>query len=88
MFARKIQVKVLQPGPARPCPESWLDNFAMRSFTGRSAFDDLLPAGDGLLEASFGVDLEALRTDMEDWFTRKFGQGQVVKLKLLPADAP
>lgn len=85
MFARKIQIEVLQPDPSRPCPEAWLDSFAMRSFTGRSAFDDLLPLGDGLLEASFDVDLAALSADMEDWFTRKFGQGKVVKLKMAPA---
>jgi hypothetical protein len=86
MFARKIQADVLEPGPARPCPLAWLDSFAMRSFTGRSAFDDVLPAGEGRLEISFEVDLEALRRDMEDWLTRKFGKGQPVKLSL--ADVP
>jgi hypothetical protein len=55
----------------------------MRSFTGRSAFDETLPAAEGLLEASFSVDLEALRADMEDWMTRKFGEGQAVKLRLI-----
>jgi hypothetical protein len=82
MFARKIQADVLEPGPTRPCPLAWLDSFAMRSFTGRSAFDDVLPAGEGRLEISFEVDLDALRSDMEDWLTRKFGQGQPVKLSL------
>jgi hypothetical protein len=82
MFARRIQVDVIQPGPARPCPEAWLDSFAMRSFTGRSAFDDVLPVGEGLLEISFEVDLDALRRDMEDWMTRKFGQSQAVSLRL------
>jgi hypothetical protein len=28
------------------------------------------------------VDLAALQTDMEDWLTRKFGEGKAVKLKL------
>ncbi len=82
MFARKIRVELLEAAGARPCPVSWLDSFSMRSFTGRSAFDETLPAGDGLLEASFMVDLEALRADMEDWLTRKFGQGTPVKLRL------
>ena len=82
MFALKIQVDVLSPGVVRPCPLPWLDSFAMRSFTGRSAFDDVLPAGEGGIEASFEVDLDALRTDMEDWLTRKFGEGQPVKLRL------
>jgi hypothetical protein len=54
----------------------------MRSFTGRSAFDETLPVADGLLEAGFGVDLEALRVDLEDWLGRKFGQGMRVKLRL------
>jgi hypothetical protein len=54
----------------------------MRSFTGRSAFDETLPVADGLLEAGFGVDLEALQVDLEDWLGRKFGQGMRVKLRL------
>lgn len=81
MFARKIRVEVLEPGKPRPCPLAWLDSFAMRSFTGRSAFDETLPAADGELEASRRVDLEALRADMEDWLTRKFGEGKRVKLR-------
>src|SRR5215831_410521 len=82
MFARKIQIEVLDPAGPRPCPLSWLDSFCMRSFTGRSGFDEALPVGDGRLEASFRVDLEALRIDMEDWLARKFGEGRPVKVKL------
>ncbi len=82
MFARKIRVEVLEPGEPRPCPLGWLDSFAMRSFTGRSAFDETLPAADGKLEVSRRVDLDALRADMEDWLTRKFGGGRRVKLRL------
>lgn len=82
MFARKIQVEVQAPGAPRPCPLAWLDSFCMRSFTGRSAFDETLPVADGKLEASFRVDLDALRADMEDWLTRKFGQGEAVTLRL------
>jgi hypothetical protein len=37
---------------------------------------------DGLLEAGFAVDLGALHPDLEDWLTRKFGQGAAVKLHL------
>jgi hypothetical protein len=55
----------------------------MRSFTGREAFDETLPVADGILEVSFQVDLAALRADMEDWFTRKFGEGNSVKLTLI-----
>jgi len=83
MFARKIRVEVIAPGEARTCPLPWLDSYSMRSFTGRSAFDETLPVADGLLEASFRVDLDALRADMEDWMTRKFGQGKAVRLKLM-----
>jgi hypothetical protein len=54
----------------------------MRSFTGRSAFDETLPLADGLVEAGFGVDLEALRADLEDWLTRKFGAGKRVDVIL------
>lgn len=82
MFARKIQVEVLDPDGPKPCPLAWLDSFCMRSFTGRSAYDETLPVADGQLEASLRVDLEALRADMEDWLTRKFGGGKAVKLRL------
>jgi hypothetical protein len=82
MFARKIRVDVLEPGVGRPCPLAWLDSYSMRAFTGRSAFDETLPVADGRLEASFRVDLDALRADMEDWLTRKFGGGKSVRLKL------
>ncbi len=82
MFARKIGVDVLEPQGPRPCPIAWLDSFCMRSFTGRSAFDETLPVADGRLEAGFRVDLEALRADLEDWLTRKFGGGQSVRIRL------
>ena len=52
----------------------------MRSFTGRAAFDGTLPVGEGVMEASFQVDLAALKADMEDWMTRKFGDGRHVEL--------
>jgi hypothetical protein len=83
MFAQKIIVEVLEPGGARPCPLDWLDSFCMRSFTGRTAFDETLPVAPGQMEAGFGVQLEALRLDMEEWLTRKFGEGQPVNLRLM-----
>ncbi len=82
MFARKIGIEITSPGETRLCPLAWLDSYCMRSFTGRSAFDETLPLADGQMETSFRVDLDALRTDMEDWLTRKFGQGEAVKLRL------
>jgi hypothetical protein len=61
---------------------AWLDSFFMRSFTGRSAFDESLPVADGLIEVGFGVDLQALKADLEDWLTRKFGAGKKINLAL------
>jgi hypothetical protein len=54
----------------------------MRSFTGRAAFDETLPVADGVVEAGFGVDLEALQADLEDWLTRKFGEGKQISVTL------
>ena len=85
MLARKIAVELLRPHGPRPCSLARLDSFCMRNFTGRSAFDETLPVADGQIEASFRVDLEALRNDLEDWLTRKFGQGQAVKVRLAEA---
>lgn len=82
MFARKIQVQLSGPHGPAACPIAWLDSFFMRSFTGRSAFDESLPVTDGLIEVGFGVDLQALKADLEDWLTRKFGAGKPVTLTL------
>jgi hypothetical protein len=89
LFARKIRVEVLKaasppggPERAEPCPLEWLDSFFMRSFTGRSAFDETLPVAAGEIEASFRVDLEALKADLEDWLTKKFGEGNPVRLQI------
>jgi hypothetical protein len=82
MFARKIQVEILGPeAQPRLCPLEWLDNFCMRSFTGRSAFDDTLPVADGMVEVGSRVDLRALKTDLEDWLRRKFFAGTPAELR-------
>jgi hypothetical protein len=88
MFTRKIKVEVLHPDGPRGCPLSWLDSFCMRNFTGRTAFDETLPTGDGRLEISFRVDLEALQPDMEEWMTLKFGAGSSIKLRFTPGSHP
>jgi hypothetical protein len=75
-------VQLLGPQGPGTCPIAWLDSFFMRSFTGRSAFDESLPVADGLIEVGFGVDLQALKADLEDWLTRKFGAGKQVNLAL------
>jgi len=82
VFARKLRVEVESLEGTRACPLAWLDSFCMRSFTGREAFDETLPVADGALEVGFQVDTNGLRIDMEDWFTRKFGEGKPVKLTL------
>jgi hypothetical protein len=76
-------VQLLNPEGPQACPVAWLDSFCMRSFTGRSAFDETLPLADGLIEVSFSVDLQALKADLEDWLTRKFGGGKQVNLDLI-----
>ena len=67
MFARKLRLLVSEADSQRAIPKAWLDQFFMRSFTGHSAFDCVLPAGDGLLEAGFQVDQELARQLLEDW---------------------
>ena len=81
MYSRKIQVELLAPHGPKLCPVAWMDSFCMRSFTGRSDFDDTLPVADGLLEVGLRVPLDALLANMQDWMTRKFGQGQTVTLR-------
>jgi hypothetical protein len=75
-------VQLLSPHGPGACPIAWLDSFFMRSFSGRSAFDESLPLADGLIEVGFDVDLQVLKADLEDWLTRKFGAGKQVNLTL------
>jgi len=82
MFARRIQVQISGLDKPSACPMAWLDSYFMRSFTGRSAFDESLPVADGTIEVGFGVDLAALQEDLEDWLTRKFGAGKPITLLL------
>lgn len=88
MFARRIRVEIVSPEGPRSCPLGWLDSFCMRSFTGRGAFDETLPVADGLVEVSFQVDADRLRADLEDWLTRKFGTGKLIKLTLTELKPP
>ena len=71
MFARKIRVEYEENGKRVLVPMKWLDNFAMRSFTNASVFDDTLPAADGSLEVGSKVPIDQLKEAMEDWFRRK-----------------
>ena len=72
MFARRLSVeRVDAEGARHACPVKWIDSFAMRNFTNDAVFDDMLPVGDGVLEAGSRVPLERLREAMGDWFRRK-----------------
>jgi hypothetical protein len=72
MYVRKLSIRRIDSaGERHLCPIRWIDNFAMRNFTNDAVFDNLLPAGDGLLEAGWRVPIDRLRTAMEDWFRRK-----------------
>ena len=71
VFARKIRVEYEDSGQRVPAPMKWLDNFAMRSFTNASVFDDTLPVADGWLEIGAKVPIDQLKDAMEDWFRRK-----------------
>ncbi len=67
MFARRLRIEIEQEGSARACPLDWLDQFFMRHFTGFTALEHTLPAGEGCLEAGFGVDLDLLQRQFEQW---------------------
>jgi hypothetical protein len=71
MFSRKISVLYRANGSLRPCPQKWLDSFAMRNFTNDPVFDLTLPVGDGLMEVGTRVPLDRLAEAMQDWFRRK-----------------
>ena len=72
MFSRTLTIERIDAaGLAHRCPIAQIDSFAMRNFTNDAAFDDTLPAGDGLLEAGVRVPLDRLRPGLEDWFRRK-----------------
>ena len=72
MFSRRLSIERIDvEGVQHACPIQWIDNFAMRNFTNDAAFDDTLPAADGILEAGTRVPLDRLGPAMEDWFRRK-----------------
>lgn len=63
MFAQKLTLTV----DGAPVPKAWLDQFFMRNFTGYSAFDETLPAADGVLEAGLRVDAGEVKAQFEKW---------------------
>jgi hypothetical protein len=78
VFARKLRIEIEEHGVRRPCPLDWLDHFFMRHFTGVSALDETLPAGDGVLEAGLRVDPAVVAEQFEQWLRGR---------KMIPADA-
>ena len=86
MYARKLTVDVVVAGERRPCPLEWLDSFCMRSFTGSAEFDDTLPTGEGMLEASFRVDPARLASALAEWLTKRGkGNGRPVQVEIREA---
>ncbi|HEX8983830.1 MAG TPA: hypothetical protein VF767_00295 [Bryobacteraceae bacterium] len=67
MFAQKLSLTLEAEGTAAPVPKAWLDQFFMRNFTGYSAFDETLPAADGVLEAGLGVEAGEVKAQFETW---------------------
>jgi hypothetical protein len=67
MFAQRLSLTLDAQGTETPVPKAWLDQFFMRNFTGYSAFDETLPAADGVLEASFRVEAGEVKTQFEKW---------------------
>lgn len=83
MYAHRFHVDMIVRGERRPCPVEWLDQFAMRNFTGSAEFDDTLPLADGLLEAGSNVDPERLSSALAQWLTRRGkGGGEAVTVEL------
>lgn len=83
MYARRLEISIVSGGQRRPCPLDWLDQFAMRNFTGSAEFDDTLPLSDGLLEAGLRVDPKRLSAALSDWLTRRGkGNGQAIKVEI------
>ncbi len=67
MFARRLLVTLAAPEGRRPAPRTWMEQFFLRDFTGHSAFDETLPAADGVLEAGLRVDPAEVRAQFERW---------------------
>lgn len=67
MFARKLKLELETAGERRPVPLAWLEQFFLRDFTGYSAFDETLPAGDGMLEAGYRVSEAEVLAQFETW---------------------
>jgi hypothetical protein len=77
MFANLLRITLVSSGGGRSVPRAWLEQFFLRDFTGHSAFDETLVAGEGLLEAGNSVDPEIVHAQLEKWLRGR---------KMIPAD--
>lgn len=83
MYAQKLKVAVVVQGERRACPLEWLDQFCMRNFTNAAEFDDMLPLGDGEVEASFRVAPDRFAEKFAAWLTQRGkGEGQPVQVEV------
>ena len=86
MFAKRWKVDVIVGGERRPAPLEWLDAFCMRNFTGSAEFDDTLPTGEGMMEASLRVEPARFAAALGEWLTKRGkGNGQAVSVEVSPA---
>jgi hypothetical protein len=83
MYAQKFQVDVWIRGEWKSCPLEWLDQFCMRNFTNAAEFDDTLPVGDGMVEASFRLTAERFAEGLAAWLTQRGkGGGEAVRVEV------
>ncbi len=83
MYAQKFRVDVSIQGERRKCPLEWLDQFCMRNFTNSAEFDDTLPMGDGLVEASYRLTAERFAEGLGAWLSQKGkGGGEAVRVEV------
>lgn len=86
MYARKLQVEIVQGSERRACPLEWLDAFCMRNFTGSAEFDDTLPTAEGRLEASLRVEPARLAAALGEWLTKRGkGNGRPITVEIREA---
>jgi hypothetical protein len=83
MYAQKFQVDVWIRGERKKCPLEWLDQFCMRNFTNAAEFDDTLPVGDGLVEASFRLTADRFAEGFGAWLKQRGkGNGESVRVEV------
>jgi hypothetical protein len=86
MYAQKFKVQLLVAGERRDCPMEWLDQFCMRNFTNAVEFDDTLPLGAGVVEASFRVTAERFAESLGAWLNQRGkGEGKPLQVEVSKA---